>query len=103
MFGKKKPMPNNIVMNPSFQQDELEENMSNLVYNPQMQNTQNPMAQQVQPMPVQNQQVQPIQQVPIKSNQRAIITKTELTENKTIKFEGEATYLINIGDCQVIQ
>ena len=86
VFGRKKqePMNQNIAMSPNFQNDDVEQDMSNLVYN-------------------QNQQYQPQEIHRVKPTQRAVITKVELTSDKTIKFEGEADYLINLGDCQINQ
>ncbi len=101
MFGKRKQEENrSISMTPNFQQDDLEVNQENPIYNQFQQ--QMPPIQQVQnqvqmPVQVQRQVQQPINQP------RAVITKVELTENKTIKFEGEANHLVNIGDCQINQ
>ena len=106
MFNKKQKANNPMVMQPNFQQDEMEINQENPIYNPsyppQSQPIQQPV-QQIQQMQQQGivQQMQPVQQV--QSQQKAIIFKVEYTDKGTIKFEGEANYLINLGDCQVVQ
>lgn len=114
MFGRKpkqEEAPRNIAMNPSFQSDDMEEDMQQSfqqIPNPQQQAQSLPVQtpafpmQKPMQMPAQLPIQQPIQQ-PIQPVQRAIITKIELTESRTIKFEGEANYLITLGECQVSQ
>jgi hypothetical protein len=109
MFGKGKQKVNNpMVMQPNFQQDEMEINQENPIYNPSYPPQSQPIQQQQvqQPMqPIQQPQgiVQQMQQAQPVNQQKAIIFKVEYTDKGTIKFEGEANYLINLGDCQVNQ
>ena len=103
VFKKQKnqePVNPSLVLNPEQKQDEF----SQQIY-------QQPVEQEKsQQQPIQQQEPQqfqqPIQQPQtqqVKPTQSAVITKVELTENQTIKFEGEANYLINLGDCQIIK
>ena len=97
VFKKQKnqePVNPSLVLNPGVQeQDEF----SQQIY-------QQPVEQQVQQEPQQFQQpIQQPQTQTVKPTQSAVITKVELIENQTIKFEGEANYLINIGNCQIIK
>jgi uncharacterized ferritin-like protein (DUF455 family) len=108
MFPKKNKVQENtsIVLNPGIEQDEF----SGQIYNQQQQQAQF-QQQPMQNQPIQNvqqqqfqqpnqpmQQVQPVQvqEKPTKS----VITKVELIDG-VIHFEGQANYLINIGDCQI--
>ena len=79
----------------------MEINQDNPIYNPnypvnQSQPIQQPQMQQAQP-------VQQMQQAQPQTQQKSIIFKIEYTDKGTIKFEGEANYLIQLGDCQVTQ
>lgn len=108
MFGNKKQKVNNpMVMQPNFQQDEMEINQENPIYNPSYPPQSQPIQQQPQQIqqPVQGivQQMQPQQVQQPQVQQKSIIFKVEYTDKGTIKFEGEANYLINLGDCQVVQ
>ena len=104
VFNKKNKEIQNpsIVLNPGIEQDEF----SSQIYNQQQQfqqPTQQNQPQQFsqQQTPIQQQFQQPVQQTQAqKPETKSVITKVELIDG-LIHFEGQANYLINLGDCQI--
>lgn len=91
MFSKnKKQQDSSMVLPPQDDFSSQIYNQSSQIYN-QAQNQ--PQFQ----APIQ--QAQPVQPKP---ETKAVITRVELTEG-IIHFEGQANYLISIGDCQINQ